>query len=267
MRFVVQALQLSAGFQPYPYFVRRGFPLAARFLVKLLLLLAALVVAGMLPRLLPLTDDAAEWLGRSLPDAAIEESRLQTTASLPHAVTNRAIVVRLDLDARVPELSPELPAAVVFAGDRLLFGFYSGEAGRPASVSELPYKGLPEGRLDPAYFHRLFRQLIYQTAPLAVLILFASGAISLFLLALSFTLVTSVADRMVGRSDLSFGQMLSIATYALAPPLLLTSGYLLLGMWRMPLGIVFFALYGVFLIGGSYACRRDALGLGPPGPP
>lgn len=268
MTFFKKVFALIVSFSAYPSLGLQPVRRVLIFLLKVAAFAALLLVVGLVPRFLFHAKGAAEWLGQNLPDSAIVDGKYTTDAELPVRLTHRFFSIHIVASTGAElEEGPDLerPIAFVFEPERLRMLLFTQEPDLEVVERAFPFELVPDGTINTEYLQELFRKMIWQSLPLEFLVIWLSAFAFAVGLALFLTLINRILVRITQRPDLPLVPMFNLCCLAQTPALMLTSSYIIMGMWRWQMQGIYFIIYTVYWIGGSIAFRRQVpwIAMGP----
>lgn len=268
MTFFKKVFALIVSFSAYPSLGLQPVRRVLIFLLKVAAFAAVLLVVGLVPRFLFHAKGAAEWLGQNLPDSAIVDGKYTTDAELPVRLTHRFFSIHIVASTGAElEEGPDLerPIAFVFEPERLRMLLFTQEPDLEVVERAFPFELVPDGTINTEYLQELFRKMIWQSLPLEFLVIWLSAFAFAVGLALFLTLINRILVRITQRPDLPLVPMFNLCCLAQTPALMLTSSYIIMGMWRWQMQGIYFIIYTVYWIGGSIAFRRQVpwIAMGP----
>ncbi len=94
--------------------------------------------------------------------------------------------------------------------------------------------------------------------PLAFVVAVLLGLLMTLIQGYLFALIGSFIER-GGRQALTLPQLLNVALHAATPGAVIVAVYTALRLEGLDLWLIYLIAYGVFLVGGTHACRQEPL--------
>jgi hypothetical protein len=229
-------------------------------LVLVTIVCAVVAVGSYLPDLWRGTQHFAAWWEKTVPVLEIRDDRLVADMAGPFDARYRQFHVLVDL-AGNPDQPPASDAVGGFMVGAERVVVWSRHPDHPeASLSKMEVKAshFPPGRVDAGYIRSLVLGGAWFGVLAAVALIVGVTLGAVLLQACLFSAVAAFMDRSVGEG-LRLRQYLNISLYAATPALLVVTTYVVMRLEMLieHMGWVYLIVYGIFLIGGTNACRRQ----------
>lgn len=255
MKFLRTVACLCAGFRHYRDI--RDVPVSSA--IKYLLLLMMLVSLGLLGTLIPWvsgrSEDFAAWVDRHFPPFAIQNGEVVTDVAQPYYSGDDNFRFILDTTGTVTNADPVALYGMLFTKDHFLMWVRSTNA--PAATVQMkrqPLRGFPDGTVNGDYIRRLIRSFLWVALPFLYVLLVLVGTLTCLLQAYLFSVVASFTERSMP-GPLTMNQLLSVAIHAVTPAAIIFAVYTAFQLRGINVWLIYLIAYGVFLIGGTNACR------------
>jgi len=264
MNFFRTVFLLCSGFATYrPY---RDLPVTTslKHLIKLVALLAIVVTISGIPSILDAIDEFANRFDNHRPPFSVQDGKITTSAKQPYSWGDNDTRFILDTTGAITSPDSNSMFGVLFTSDSFLYWMTPSNAPAPVGTHLQSLRGFPNGDVNGDYFRHLIRAMLWLVVPLGWLFLTLAGILSCLIQAYLFSLVASVMERSMP-TPLHLNQLLSIAIHACTPAAIVVAAY---GLMRLHdinlLLLVYLVVYGIFLVGATYACRDQVRRPEPP---
>ena len=255
MNFLRSVLALCTGFATYRPYRDVALSTSLKHLLKLVSLLALVVTLSGIPSMLSGIDEFAHRFDDHRPVFSIRDSKIITQAKQPYSWGDNDVRFILDTTGSVTKPDTNATFGVLFTSDSFLYWVTSTNPPVPVNKRLQSLRGFPDGVVDGDYFRHLIRAMLWLLTPLGWLLLTLIGMLSCLLQAYFFSIAASFMERSMP-APLRFTQLLNIAIHACTPAVIVVAAY---GVMRLHdlnlLLLVYLVVYGIFLVGATYACR------------
>ena len=255
MNFPQTVIKLCSSFKSYRQV--RDIPITSsvKYLLKLMILLALVLMASFLPWALRGSEEFARRFDKDRPAFSLHDGRITSTAKQPATWGDSDLLFVLDTTGKVTKPDPTASRGILFMGDSFLFW---------ASPTNVPnadvfshgqnLAGFPDGTIDGGYIRRLMNASLWMAAPLSWLALVLMGMLACLLQAYLFSVAASFLERTMP-SPFRLNQLLNIAIHAVTPAGIIVTTYLALRLKGVDLWLIYLISYGIFLVGATNASR------------
>ena len=257
MNFFRTVLALCTGFSSYRSVSDRPVGASIGYLAKLMTLLALVMTASLIPWASDLGNESARWVDEHFPAFSIRDGSIVTTVEQPWVGGDDRFRVILDTTGKVTAPDFKAPQGVLFLADS--FTVWVTATNLPSAAARTrshSLAGFPDGEVNGDYFRKLIRSFLWVSLPVAWPILALLGILMALVQAYLFSLVASLAERGLP-GQLPLARLLTIAIHAATPAAIVVTAYAAMQLKGLNLWLVYLVVYGVFLIGGTAACRAD----------
>jgi len=255
VNFLRTVASLCASFRAYRAI--RDVPVSSA--IKYLLLLMLLVSLGLLASFVPWAfgrgEDFAAWVDGHFPPFAIRNGEVVTAVAQPHYGGDENFRLILDTTGTVTNADPVAPYGMLFTKDHFLMWVRTTNA--PAAAVQMkrqPLRGFPDGDVNGAYIRGLIRSFLWVALPFLYGLLVLVGTLTCLLQAYLFSVVASFTERSMP-GPLTMNQLLSVAIHAVTPAAIIFAVYTSFRLRGVNVWLIYLIAYGIFLIGGTNACR------------
>jgi len=255
VNFLRTVVSLCGGFRTYR--AVRDVPLssALKYLLKLIALLGSVLMLSFIPWVLERTDEFATWVDQNFPAFRIQDGQVVADVEQPYYSGDNNFRFILDTTGTVTNADPAAAyGMLVGATDITLWVSATNPPNAAVQSRHQPLRGFPDGAVNGAYFRKLIREFLWVGMPIAWVLLILLGLLTCLLQAYLFSAVASFAERSLP-APLTMTQLLSVALHAVTPAAIIFTVYKLLRIEGLNLWLIYLIGYGIFLIGGTNACR------------
>jgi hypothetical protein len=265
MNFLRTVIALCSGFANYRPYRDQALTTSLKHLVKLIALLALVVAISGIPSVLNGTDEFARRFDDHRPAFSIHDGKVMSQEKQPYSWGNNDVRFILDTTGGANKPDTNATFGVLFTSDSFLYWMTPTNPPMPVSTRLQSLRGFPNGVVNGDYFRHLVRAMLWLLVPLGWLLLFLIGMLSCLLQAYFFSITASFMERSMP-APLRLSQLLNIAIHACTPAAIVVAAY---GIMRLHdvdlLLLVYLVVYGIFLVGATYACRDQVRKPEPPG--
>lgn len=188
-----------------------------------------------------------EKFARRLPSFSLTNGAAYSALPQPYLTNTNQFPIILDLERNTNDFSKKYPSGLLLG--KKDFQFWS-EGSRPVAFL---WAGWPDGKVDAAYLDHLRRETIHMVPwfwAVIWLILVAGGMLQ----ALFFTMLAGLLEQTL-LPRFTFSQLFNISLFAITPPAIIVTTYLILGLHEIRMDLLYFCVYCLFLVMASGACR------------
>lgn len=257
MSFLRTVIALCAGFQHYREI--RNLPLsrALLYLTTLMAVLGLVMLGSFIPWALGYAEEVVAWVEGNVPRFRLEGGRVIADGlPQPYYAGNEQMMFILDTTGTVTNADPRAQQGLLFMADRyLMWARFTNPPATTIQTRQSSLQGFPDGVVDGAYVRRLIRTFLWVALPVVYGVLVLIGMLSALLQAYLFAAVATFTERSLP-SPLTMTQLLSIAIHAVTPAAIVFTVWTSFRLSGVNLWLVYLIVYGVFLIGGTYASRN-----------
>jgi hypothetical protein len=256
MSFLRKVVRLCTGFANYREVIEAPLTASLKYVGQLLVILALVLTAALIPRLLDLTSELAVWIDKTLPPITLHDGKVASTVAQPYQTGNNNFLFVLDTTGQVTGPVPTATQGLLLTADSLVVWLKA--TNTPAAVVQTQrhsLAGFPDGTLNGDYLRHLVHALLWVGVPLAVLLLTGAAAVATLVQAWLFAFAASFLERRLPGA-LGFRQLLNLAIHAVTPAAIVFTVYAACQLKELDLWLVYLVAYGIFLIGAANACRR-----------
>jgi hypothetical protein len=255
VKFFRTVVSLCVGFRPYREI--RDVPLsgAIKYLLGLMLLVALGLLATLVPWLVGRSEDFAAWVNGHFPPIAIQNGEVVTAVAQPYYSGDENFRLILDTSGTVTNADPTAVAGLLIMKDHFLM--WVRNTNTPTATVQMkrqPLRGFPDGEVNGAYLRGLVRSFLAVALPLLYALLVLVGTLTCLLQAYLFSVIASFTERSLP-APLTMNQLLSVAIHAVTPAAIVFTVYTAFRLDGVNIWILYLIAYGIFLIGGTHACR------------
>ncbi|MCS7049561.1 MAG: DUF1189 domain-containing protein [Verrucomicrobiae bacterium] len=261
MNFLRTVISLCAGFQSYRAI--RDVPpwRAVGYLMVLMAVLGLVLMGSFVPWALGYAEEVVAWVEGNVPRFRLEGGRVVADdLPQPYYAGNEQMMFILDTTGTVTNADMRAQQGILFMADRyLMWVRFTNPPTTTIQTRQATLQGFPDGVVDGAYVRRLVRTFLWVAMPVVYGVVVLVGTLSALLQAYLFAGVATFTERSLP-SPLTLNQLLSIAIHAVTPAAIVFTVWTSFRLSGVNLWLVYLVVYGVFLIGGTYACRNPVDG-------
>jgi hypothetical protein len=252
LNFLRTVFALCTGFKAYRAVCDVPFGSSLKYLLKLMLALAALLMISFIPWLLGQLNSFARWVDENFPPFEIRQGRVQSSVEQPYYAGDTNFLFVLDTTGTVTEPDPRAAQGVLFMAETVLMWVRTTNDAVRSQRHSL--QGFPDGAVNGEYFRRLARTALWVGLPVSFAAVALLGTLSALLQAYMFSVVAAFMERTLP-VPLRFAQLLNIAIHAVTPAAIIATVYMALRLRGINFWLIYLIAYGVFLVGATNACR------------
>lgn len=259
MRFFRRIVELCTSFTAYRAIADVSALATMGHLILMLVVCVTVAVGSYLPSLWRGTKQFAAWWERTVPAVEFRDGRVTTANTEPFDARYRDWHVLVD-PAGNPDQPPKSDAVygIIVGSDRaIVWNRHPSNPESSLSKWEVKASHFPPGRVDAGYIRGLMLGGAWAGVLMAVALIVCAALVAVVLQAYLFSAVAAFMDRSEGEG-LRLRQYMNIALHAATPALLVVTAYTVMGLEMLieHIGWVYLIVYGIFLMGGTNACRR-----------
>lgn len=257
MNFLQKVALLCAGFQHYRHIRDAPLTSAIGYLLILMAVLGLVLMASFVPWVLGYAEEVVAWVDGHVPRFRLENGRVVAEQlPQPYYAGDEQMMFILDTTGTVTNADLRAQQGILFMADRyVMWVRFTNPPGATVQTRQSSLQGFPDGVVDGAYVRRLIHTFLWVALPLTYGVLVLVGTLSALLQAYLFAGVATFTERSLP-SPLTMTQLLSIAIHAVTPAAIVFTVWTSFRLSGVNLWLVYLIVYGVFLIGGTYACRN-----------
>ncbi len=256
MKFLRTVASLCSGFQHYRDVRDVPVSSAIKYLLILMVLVSLVLMASFVPWVFGRAEDFAAWAEGHFPAFTLKGGKVVTQVAQPYYSGDEDFLFVLDTTGTVTNADPKAAFGMLFMEDSFLMWARSTNAPTATVQSRRSQlQGFPDGIVNGDYIRRLIRSFLWVGLPFLYVILVLVGTLTCLLQAYLFSVVASFTERSMP-SPLSMNQLLSVAIHAVTPAAIIFAVYMSFRLNEVNLWLIYLVAYGIFLIGGTNACRE-----------
>jgi hypothetical protein len=255
MNFLRTVIALCSSFKSYRQVRDLAVSSSLKHLLKLVSVLSVILLISFIPWALARSEIFARWVDQHFPPFSIREGKITTSAPQPFYAKEDDFLFILDTTGKVTGPDPKALQGILFTADSFVVWLRTTNAPDGLLQSQRQsLRGFPDGQVNGEYFRNLIRTFLWVGLPLALVVLILLALLSTLLQAYLFSIVASFMERSMP-SPLRLQQLLNIAIHAVTPAAIIVTAYMAMRLHELNLWMIYLIAYGVFLIGGTNACR------------
>ncbi len=255
MNFFRQATGLCCSFRAYRAVRDQPFTTSFKYLLKLVALLNLVVILSHLPVVLDAVNEFGAWADANLPPFAIRDGRVETEVEQPYYAGDDRVRFILDTTGVVTDADSAAEQGILVKAETYVYWVRMTNTTDQVRQLEASLEGFPDGEVNGGYLRHLMYWMLPVGFPLAYLVAVLLALLMTLIQAYLFALIGSFIERGSQRA-LGLPQLLNVALHAATPGAVIVAVYTALRLEGIDLWLIYLIAYGVFLVGGTHACRE-----------
>ncbi len=197
-------------------------------------------------------DEVSKELGDRLPEIRIENGIVSTDAQEPFTIEEKYFIFIIDTTGKITTVDPSYKQGILLTKNKLIHRQSEIET-REYDLSKI--KSFTVNKEAMERWKKTFSRFAF---PILLVSLFPYFIVAKLIHILLFSLIALIINTAI-KANLKYENLFNISLFALTPPVLLATIFNLAGL-KIPLfGLLYIAVYIVFLIGGIRNCKGQII--------
>lgn len=256
MNFFRLAISLCTSFRGYLVIRDQPFTTSFKYLLKLLAVLNLLVILSQVPLVLRAVNQFGSWADENLPPFTIQDGHIETAVDQPYVAGDEQVRFILDTTGTVTNVDTSAAQGILLKAETYVYWVRLTNTTEQVRQIEAPLEGFPNGDVNGDYLRRLLYWMLPVAFPLAFLVAVLLALLMTLIQGYLFALIGSFIERGSSRA-LAMPQLLNVALHAATPGAVIVAVYTAMALEGIDLWLIYLIAYGVFLVGGTHACREN----------
>jgi hypothetical protein len=196
-------------------------------------------------------EELSKELGDRLPEIRIENGVVSTDAQEPFIIEEKDFIFVIDTTGKITTIDPSYKQGILLTKDKLVTKKSAIE------TKEYNLSKIKSFTVNKEAMERWRKTSSRFAFPFLVVILFPYYIVTKLIQILFFSLIALIANTAT-KANLKYENLFNISLFALTPPVLLATIFILTGL-RIPFSLSLFlytVIYIIFLIGGIRSCKE-----------
>ena len=249
MKFFINLWRSVTNFRFYKEIASQKVSKSIGYFIFFMLLITLLLSMKLSTALIQGVGAMIEEIGYRLPEIRIENGVVSTDAHEPFIIEEKDFTFIIDTTGKITTIDPSYKQGILLTKNKLIHRQSEIET-RTYDLSKI--KSFTLNKESMKRWQRTFSRFAF---PLLLVILFPYFVVVKLIHILLFSLIALIVNAAT-KANLKYENLFNISLFALTPPVLLATIFNLAGL-KIPLfGLLYIAIYIVFLMGGVRSCRE-----------
>ncbi len=226
-----------------------------KYLIKLITLLSTLGLVAFIPVASEMVERYAQWADRHFPPFKLQDGLVKTSIEQPYRSGDTNFLFILDTTGVTTQADNTAFYGLLVTSNNFVFWVKNiNSTNGSVQAKRQDLKGFPDGEVNGDYFRYLIHAFAWVAFPLALVMVILIALLTCMIQAYIFAFLAAWVERNNPRG-LRMPQLLNVSLHAVTPAAIVYTAYLALRLEGIDLWLMYLVIYGIFVVGGSNACR------------